>query len=321
MGFLLSKRTLGFKLETTAYSAETLAAANYNIAAYNINYDPDIAMKARKLARGDYSRDVSIAGKRQITISFSVDVHKGSSATSAPNYAACLKACGLKEDIGAGGINWITHAEYNNVPATIEVAEMDEGASPTMLVIKAHGAMGNAKFVVDNIGEPMRIDFEFKGVLNGITDRLWAARMVPTSFDTNLPEAVQGIGVTLFSEPQKCNTVTIDLGNDVQVYTDPSKAQGFQGARVVDRNPTLELDPDMELISEQSDFARWTGNTTGVFQMQIGDHMYVTAPAVQYTKTYAPGDREGHVVNTKACELKRGTSGNDELKIVHYDGA
>ena len=320
MGFIISKRTLGFKLESTPYTAETLTSADYDVAAYNINYDPDIAMKARKLARGDYSRDVSIAGKRQITISFSVDIHKGPAATTAPNYFKCLRACGMYQDTGADGINLITHADYNNVPATIEVVEMDEGNSPSMLVVKAHGCMGNAKLAVDNVGEPMRVDFEFKGVLNGITDRAWASRMVPTTFDTDLPEAVQGIGVTLFSEPQKCNTVTIDLGNDVQVYTDPSKAQGFEGARIVDRNPTLELDPDMELIAGQSDFARWTGNTTGAFSMQVGDRMYITAPAVQYTKTYAPGDREGHVTNTKTCELKR-NNGNDELKIVHWDGA
>jgi hypothetical protein len=201
------------------------------------------------------------------------------------------------------------------------VVEIDEGASPSMVVVKAHGCMGNPKLVVDNVGEPMRIDFEFKGVLNSITDRTWAARMVPTSFDAQLPEAVMGIGITLFGEPQKCNTVTIDLGNDVQVYTDPSKSQGVQGARIVDRNPTLELDPDMELISEQGDFSRWTGNSTGVFSMQVGDHLYITAPAVQYAKVYAPGDREGHVVNTKTCELKRGATGNDELKIVYYNGA
>jgi len=320
MGFLLSKRTLGFKLETTPYDAETLTSANYDVAAYDINYDPEIAMKARKLARGDFSRDPSIAGKRTITISFSVDFHEGPAATTAPNYFKCLRACGLKQDTGSDGINLITHAEYPNVPATIEVAEMDEGSSPSMLVVKAHGCMGNAKLVCDNIGEPVRIEFEFKGVLNNISDRAWASRMVPTTFDTALPEAVQGIGITLFDEPQRCNTITIDLGNDVQVYTDPSKSQGVEGARVVDRNPTLELDPDMELIATQGDFARWTGNTTGVFSMQIGDRMYVTAPAVQYTKTYGPGDREGHVANTKTCELKR-SDGNDELKIVHWDGA
>lgn len=317
MGFLLSKRTLGFKLEGTPYSAETLVYTDYDVSAYNINYDPDIAMKARKLARGDYSRDPSVAGKRQITISFSVDMHLGAAATTAPKYFKCLRACGMHQTTHAGGLTLDTHAGYNNVAATIEVAEMDEGASPSFLVVKAHGCMGNAKIVCDNVGEPVRVDFEFKGVLTSISDRAWASRLVPTTFDTAQPEAVMGVGITLFSEPQKCNTFTIDLGNDVQVYTDPSKAQGFEGARVVDRNPTLELDPDMELISEQADFARWTGNSLGVFQAQIGAYMNVRAPQVQYTKTYAPGDREGHVSNSKACELKR-SSGNDELRITHY---
>lgn len=319
-GFLTQKRTLGFKIEGTPYTAETLTVHEYNLAAYNVGYDGDIPMKDRKLVRGDFSRDPSIAGKRTLKITFSVDLYHSGDPDVAPNYFACLRACGMKQTThGTTGVSLITDADYANVPATIEVVEKDEGTTPVQTVIKGHGMMGNPKLGADNVGEPVRIDFEFTGVLDSITDRPWASILSPSGISTNLPEAVLNAGITLFGEAQKVNTFTIDLGNDVQNFTDPTKSEGFEGARVVDRNPTLELDPDMVLVATHGDYARWTGNTTGAFLCQLGSwtkRMTISAPAAQYTKTYAPGDREGHVTSGKTLELKR-SSGNDEFEILH----
>ena len=314
--FITQKRTLGFKIEGTPYTVETLDANDLNLAAYNVSYECDIPMKDRKLVRGDYSRDPSIAGKRTFTSSFSIDwFHQGDAATP-PNYFACLRACGLAQTIhGSTGVSLVTSADYSNVPATIEVIDKDEGTSPSQLVIKARGCMGNAKLVLDNVGEPVRIEFEFTGVLSSVSDRAFGSILAPSGISTQLPDAVLAAGVTLFGEGQCINTFTIDLANDVQLFTCPSYAEGFQGAHIVDRNPTLELDPDLKLISEQGDYARWTGNTTGAFLAQIAGKLSVSAPAAQLTKAYSPGDREGHVTNQKSLELKR-SSGNDELTIL-----
>jgi len=316
MGFNKTKRTLGMKIESTPYTAETLAATDYNIEAFNIEYTPEIAVLERKIARGDLSRDVSITGKRQVTITFSIHAYTSSTLNSPPNYFKCLQACGMFQTIhGSTGVSLVPHASYTNVPATIEVVEKDEGTSPSQVVIKAHGCMGNVKIPLGNVGEPLRYDFEYKGVLTSITDRAYGSILTPTGMTSQQPEAVLACGITLFGEGQQLNTITIDLGNVVENYTDPTKDQGYEGARVVDRNPNIALDPDLELIATQGDYARWTGNTTGIFSMQIGDNMAISAPAAQLTNAYQPGEREGHVVNNKTLELKR-SSGNDELKIL-----
>lgn len=311
------KRTLGFKIETTAYSGEDLATADYDVPAYNISYSPEIAMYARKLARGDYSRDTSIAGKRTITISFSVDLAYSGTAATAPTYFKCLRACGMKQTThGATGVSLVPHAEYSNVPATIEVVEKDDGTSPSQVVVKATGCMGNARFVLDDVGTPIRIEFEFKGVLDSITDRAYADIIAPTGFDSQLPDAVLGATITLFSEVQQLNTVTIDLGNVTEIYTDPSRTQGVEGARIVDRNPFAEIDPDLDLIASRGNYARHTGNTEGQFYMEVGSNITITAPKSQIVQSYSPGDREGHVTNQMRVELKRDTNGNDELEIL-----
>lgn len=319
MGFLMPKRTIGFKIESTPYTAETLSANDYDIAAYNVTYSPEIPMKERRLARGDFSRDISISGKRSITITFSVDFyHSGTNATP-PNYFKCLRACGLKQTVhGATGVSLITDSDYTDVPATIEVVEKDEGTSPSQLVFKAKGAMGNAKVVMDNVGEPIRVEFEFKGVLVSVTDRAYGSILAPSGITSQLPEAVLNAGATFFGEGRCVNTITIDLANDVQLYSCSSSTYGYDGAHVVDRNPTLETDPDLALIATNGDYSRWTNNTTGAFLINMGSasqRLTVSAPAAQLINAYQPGDREGHVVNSESFELKR-SSGNDELKIL-----
>lgn len=317
MSFVMPKRTLGFKIEGTPYSAETLTVHEYNLAAYNVGYDGDIPMKDRKLVRGDFSRDISVAGKRQLVITFSIDLYYSGTPATPPAYFSCLRACAMKQTTYTTvGVGLTTDATYDNVPATIEVVERDEGTTPVQVVIKGHGMMGNAKIVLDSVGEPQRVDYEFKGVLDSIADRSFATIIAPSGISTQVPGAVLSAGISLFTEVQQLNTYTIDLGNDVQNYTDASKSEGYEGARVVDRNPTLELDPDLELIATQGDYARWTGNTTGVFSSQSGN-IRLYAPAAQLIKAYAPGEREGHVTNQKSMELKRGSSGNDEFEILH----
>lgn len=317
MSFLETKRTMGFKTEGTAYTVETLAVTDHDVPFYNISYDPDIQMYARKLARGDMSRDPSIAGKRPITFTMSHDIAWSNSLPVAPSWYKCLQSCAMKETVhGTTGVSLITHSGYSKVPATIEVVEKDEGATPVQVVIKARGCMGNAKLIVDTVGNPMRIDYEFKGVLESITDRAYASILTPTGFDTPLPDAVMGITSKLFTEVQTWDTCTIDLGNVVENYSDPSKTGGIQGAHVVDRNPTVEMDPDMDLIANRGDYARQIGNSTGALVMEVGDYFHLSAPALQYISTYKPGSREGHVTNQKTCELKRGPDGNDEFEIL-----
>jgi hypothetical protein len=314
-GFLSAKRTIGFATESPAYTASTLAVTDYNLSAYNINYDPDIAMKARDLARGNFSRDPSISGKRQISISFSVDLCYSGTVGTAPSYYKCLQSCGLKQISYGTGVELVTDAAYSNVPSTIEVVEKDEGVSPVQVVVKAHGCMGNAKIILDNIGEPVRIDFDFKGVLNGITDRAFATILTPTGFDTPNPDAMLGITTTIYSEAFKFNKITIDLGNDVQVWTDPSKAQGLEGARIVDRNPSLDIDPDMSLIATNAHYTRHINNTTGALALTT-NRFVISAPAAQIIQSYKPGDREGHVVNQMRFELKGTGVGNNDLSIL-----
>jgi hypothetical protein len=204
----------------------------------------------------------------------------------------------MKQYSSTNGVWLKPDADYSNVPGTFEFVERDEGTSPSQLIIKAHGCMGNAKLVCDEVGKPMRIDFDFKGVLTSITDRAYASILTPTGWDTPQPEAILGATTTIFAENMKFGKVAFDLGNDVQGWTDPSKAQGLEGYRIADRNPSLEIDPDMYLVATSGMEARQRLNTTGALALYAGNHILISAPAAQIVDSYKPGEREGHVTYT-----------------------
>ena len=316
MAFAKTKRTMGVKIETTPYTEETLANTDYNIrwVDNSIEYSPEIEMYARKIARGHMSYDPSIAGKRELKASGKFEVYAVEGELDRPPaFGKLFRISGCRETIHAGtGVSYVLHGDYTKVPATIEIQERDEGGSPSCLVIKGRGGMGNTKLVLDSVGQPMYGTIDIRSVLVGISDRDYGDIITPSIIDTDLPDAVLSATISLFDETQRISKTTIDFGNDLQLYPDPANTEGYEGAHIVNRNPTFELDPDLELIATHSDFSRWTGNTTGAAVITLGSNTRMDMPAVQIIKAYNPQEREGHVTSMKNCELK-GVVGNDEF--------
>jgi hypothetical protein len=138
--------------------------------------------------------------------------------------------------------------------------------------------------------------------------------MTPTGFSITQPDAVLGVTTTIFSESAKYDKITIDLGNDVQLFTNPADASGYEGARVVNRDPKLEIDPDLMLRATNDSYTRHINNTTGAFSLMTS-RFTISAPKAQFEQTMKVGDREGHVVHNMKFGLKRNL-GNDELSIL-----
>jgi len=312
-------KIFGFKLEDTPYTAETLTAANYDQRVYDIACNPEIETYARKLMRGDFSRDVSISGKRKGTVSCSVDIYPGSTAATAPRYFDMLRACGWKQITwGATGVSCTPNAQYNRVPATIEFSIPEEGLTPRQIVIKMKGCMGKVTFDSPQIGQPIKATFEFQGALESISTRAYASYVTPTAFDTSLPPAVLAATFSLFGTWQSPSKFTIDGGEDVQIFSDIADDSGYSGARIVDRNITGTTDPDMVVTDDLDLYTSEINNTTGAMSVTIGGAIPIimSAPAAQIVSPYNQETREGHVANALKLEFKRGSNGNDEFELL-----
>jgi hypothetical protein len=102
------------------------------------------------------------------------------------------------------------------------------------------------------------------------------------------------------------NTLAVNIGNTLSVYTDPSKCEGARGTYVVNQDPTVTLDPYLDKISERGDYSRWSGGTTGALLVQAGSGdtmIQLKANSFQITGGYGAGDRDGLSTNAKTGRL------------------
>lgn len=227
-----------------------------------------------------------------------------------------LRACAMSHNSNATGTWLITDSREDRNPATIEIVEREEGTTPRQKVVKLYGCMGNAKLELDSIGNPVKVNFEFKGAIGSIGTRAYASIITPSSFDTTIPAAVLSATINLYSTIMYLNKMTIDLGNVLEPFTDPTNTGGIDGYHVVDRNPSMEMDPDMRIPADLDLHANQTAETTGALSISIGSKFTLSAPIAQLVQTDNPTAREGHVADQIRLEFKR-SSGNDEFEILH----
>lgn len=315
MAYLDKLRVLFFKIESTPYTAETSFAATDSLPCENIEFNPDIAIQERKTAFGDFSYCSSVAGKRGASIKFDMPVyHSGTNAT-APKYFELLRACGLKQTTYAGtGVGLTSDCQYTDVPISIIIEDISEGTSPTVKKHSFRGCMGNPIISGGAVGEYSKISFEFKGIYDSIEDVEWASYTAP-SFSCYAPEVILGVGCTLNSVSQGANTFTINLNNEVELFTDLTDESGYSGAHIVGRHPTIELDPDTLDVDDEDLFSQVTDHTLMAFSLEFNNPILITAPKCQLVDM-TQGSREGHSVVNKKLECQR-DSGNDELEILH----
>lgn len=315
--FFSQKKVVGLKIEYTAYDVETLDVGDFDFRAYNITYTPTIAEIKRKYATCDYDSFTSVMGKQSGTVGFHVDMAPHpNGAQLAPEWGKILQSCGYKITVfGSTGVSYVPHADYSTVTATIEVRETDEGTTPTQVRLLYAGCVGNVNFILDEIGNPLRAEFEFTGRLEAIDDIAFGNKICPTGFDQSEPAGVLASTITAFGEAQALDKVAINTGNQVELVTAPEKSQGVKGAAIVNRESTMQIDPYLEKIATSDHYSRWSGATSGAYSMTVGADITVSAPAIQITKAYGGADRSGITVNTLDMILTR-NAGNDSLEIL-----
>jgi len=316
--FLNNRRTLIGKTESTPYTGATLADADFNTRVKNITYSREIVEFSRKIALGDLDFSESIMGKQQGKVSFDVDLVQGSSASTLPSWSKFLTACGFKvTTFTTTGISWVPHAEATHSPITFEVQEVQEGASPSVLVVRLVGCVGTVKFSIGSVGEPIQMMFEFSGRLDvGAVDRNNASILDPTSLSTVVPPAVLGACVNVNSIAQDLDKLEIDIGNDVQMWGDPCEDTGIRGFYIAGRETMLTCDPFAKLVATEDVYGDWvTGNITDLeITLSTTPPLKLSAPKIQLTAV-GDGDRNGALTAEKTFRLER-NAGNDIFEIL-----
>jgi len=316
MAFLKEKTVLLWKKESTAYTQETSLTGTNGCIIENVSFKYDIPVKDVPLAINKLEPSFSLAGKRSVSFSFDVPMYYSGTPGTAPAYFDLLEACAMeKTQYGSTGVSMTPDSQLTNVPITVVVQLLEEGSNAAVTKFAGYGCMSSVKLATSGVGDYIKMSFEFKGIAVAPTDTTFGQFITPTYTEYH-PSVVLGVGVTLFGEGQQINSFTVDLANQVELYTDPTNSTGYGGAHVVNRMPTIELDPMLKTVALQGDYARTINNTSGAFVAQIDGPIVISAPAAQYTQIYQVGDREGYYIHQKKLILNK-SSGDDCLEILH----
>lgn len=316
--FIEDKITMGVIVETTPGTPGTILAANYNVRVGGIQYDHVAAEYKRKYAKGHHSNSKSIIGKQTGTFSFYVDMADGSSINVANPVSKLLNACGVLDTVmTTTGVKYNPYSPYDVKPVTLEFVEKDEGTSPVQLIIRYAGCMGNCRMVLNEVGQPVRYEFEMQGKLVSITDRAFGSILVPVFVSTE-PTRVLAATITRGAVVQGIESFTLDFGNEVMPKTDPADATGVSHFYITKREPKLTINPYVRTLSADPAYTEWIAGTTGLFTFTIGNHS-ITVPKAQYVGL-KPGIRNGARIYEKTflC-VENSDAGDDEWK--HVQGA
>jgi hypothetical protein len=300
---LKKKRVLGVKTEAAAGTAETLAAADCTLNAYNLMIQPDISVDQRE-GQGGFGRIASITGPRKGKATFSVDWAYDGSAV--PAWAATLfPACGLV-------LSTTTFFPKTEVPAagssvkTLTIGSFGDGKLKLL-----YGAVGNAKINL-NVGKIITVDFEFQGVYSDESD---VAIPASINYVNTLPLRYAGGTTTWASNSLFLQQATLDLRNIITPREQPTTAAGVHSCVITDRNPIVKSNPESKLVATQARYSQFVAHAEGVLSFTIAgpstSSVVIAAPKAQIVSV-PEGDRQGIVTDEIEWQLNKNVDAADQ---------
>ena len=298
---LLKKAVLGGKIESTIGAAETLAASDCTINAYNVVINPETEVEQRE-GQGGFGKLASIPGARRGRATFSVDLAYDGSTV--PAWASTyLPACGLV-------LSTATYRPRTEVPGanvkTATIAAFIDGVRR-----QVYGAVGNARFILPT-GRMGRIEFDFQGVYSDESDVA-----IPSSINyvNTLPLRVSG-GATSWASSSIClESATIDLGNVITARECSTSAAGIDSFVITDRNIRVTGNPESKLIATQNRYGQFRDATEGILSFTIAGPTTSTVvfsiPKAQIVAK-PMGDRNGIMIDQIEWQANKNVDTADE---------
>ena len=309
---LRKKSVLGAKIESTVGTAETIAAADCTVNAYDLVVNPEFEMQERQ-GQGGFGRLASIPGARVGRATFSVDLAYDGSTI--PTWASTfLPACGFV-------LSSTTFYPKTQVPAsgsdvkTITIAGFFDGVRR-----RIYGAVGTARLILPT-GRMGRVEFDFQGVYDDESDTA-----IPSSinYDNTLPLRVAG-GATSWASYNLClESATVDFGNVLTARQCSTSAAGVDNFVITDRNPRITANPESKLIATQGRYAQLRDSTEASLSFTIDgpstSTLVITAPKAQL-QAKPMGDRNGIMIDSLEWQANKNVDTADQELSIAFNHA
>lgn len=241
------------------------------------------------------------------TISFDVELKGSGTAGTPPEVGPLLRACGLGETIVAS--TSVTYAPVSTGHESCTIYYFQDGKRHVLT-----GCRGNATLNLQ-AGSYGKWTFTMMGHSGASTDVSF-----PTlTYDSTVPVPLTGLSFSIDSYSAIVNTLSLDLGNDIQTPSSLAQSDGYGESRIIERDVKGTLDPEEVLVATYDFESKLRSGatfsmTTGAIGSTGGNIVTVTCPAVSY-RNIGPGSREG----IRTAELEIGcaeSSGDDEISIA-----
>lgn len=176
------------------------------------------------------------------------------------------------------------------------------------------GAAGNV-VIEGEVGGIVRCRFDMRGKWTAPTD---VGLPTPT-YPTATPLRAIGCTFTLHTDALKISRFRISLNATVVAVQDINDATGAKYYAVSERDPTVELDPQQDLVANHDFYGIWLAGTEAALSLLLTDglvNVTIGAPKVQYRQV-DDADREGIAVYdlTGQCNSSA-DAGDDELTLT-----
>jgi hypothetical protein len=304
---------LAAKIEVTAGTAETLAAADGKMNVSNMRI-VELTEYVDLMGQGptlDEIRGSHGAVLGQAT--FDVELLPGSGAL--PEWASTLlPACGYV----SGATTYLPRSEppgANVKTVTIGNWTGPSGASAA-LYEQLHGAAGTAVFNFPT-GRPAFVSFTFTGQYT----KPAAATVIAPDYPLGVqPLRFVSSSLVIGSVSPAVDNVTLDLGNTVSPILDSRSATGYSHSIIVARRPTITMSPNATLPATYdpwSDFINHTHRTISWSMSQGGIGWTFSAANCELIGVPGRGERGGLRTTDLTFKANRNTDlGDDSLTIV-----
>lgn len=315
------KLLVAMKVEATYGTdvfAGTYTAADV-VPAYNIQPDSNIQEIPNTMASGDIGRLPSVIGQESAQVSFTCWLRGAGSAYAAgvkPETDRALRGCAL---IGTG--SFTTGAEkWTYQPGTPESYTIYLVA-PAGRTLKMVGCFGTVRLQMAAGGQCVAT-FTYSGKLGGIADVTYVAGAVSgTPQYPVMKSSPFQIGATPY-QPRVAN-VGLDLGNTVTPVPSIGDSVGLAGYFISDRNPRINVDPEIDTVASFDWYAAWRNGTlqkllwqTGITQYNRVKYNVSPAAAAQGQIVNNSWGTRDQLISAPTTFLATIANGSDDLSLV-----
>lgn len=317
---LRTRQVVAAQLEAAVGTAETLAADDATFNVFDATIQPGAEFHERPGQAG-HSPLKGVIGRRLGTCNFSVELHGSGTPESAggesvPAWAKVfLPACALIQTVDTG-VFTVSSTSPTGGATPVAVRTITLGLFEDGVFKVLSGCMGTVA-IAGVAGEKVMLAFAFTGVWVAPTD----VALIAPDYPSVLPPRFAGGALTLGAWTPVLSELNIDLGNNVVLRPDATKAGGAISALVSGRTVTGTMNPETDLVATQDSYGIWLASTEAALSVAVGagadgNTCTLAAPKAQISNIQE-ADRDGIAADEISLQFNRSAdAGDDEFTMT-----